>query len=330
MTGNTAFFRLLSHLAGIGLILLATEAFAFDYDRYKPADLDAIASRKPSGPGADVFRGEPYRLDVTVVSQAAPCATGFLKRSMIMMGIGHKDAPGGIPISNCVKVRTAKGKELLLYIQDVLTEPLAKEVPAGKQVTLYAVLMFLSQDGPGILINEFSAKEERKAENDCGCGKDFHSGPDYSARPGTPIPVLAEGTIVRIEQDEQAVVETTTAGRCGRYVVIKHSFSNGRVAYSRHAQLGRLVGKDGKPLVVGQKVGNDDTAGEVGAQGRFHLEVRPVDEAKMDRSPEWAQRYAADASMEWSKYFPVDAEKFDPDAYGGKSAAPAKKNDPTQ
>jgi Peptidase family M23 len=289
MTGNTAFFRLLSHLAGIGLILLATEAFAFDYDRYKPADLDAIASRKPSGPGADVFRGEPYRLDVTVVSQAAPCATGFLKRSMIMMGIGHKDAPGGIPISNCVKVRTAKGKELLLYIQDVLTEPLAKEVPAGKQVTLYAVLMFLSQDGPGILINEFSAKEERKAENDCGCGRDFHSGPDYSAQPGSPVPALDDGVVVRIEQDEQAVVETPTAGRCGRYVVVKHSFPNGRAVYSRYAQLGRLASKDGTPITVGQQIRKHDAVGEVGSQALLHFEIRPADDTTMDRSAEWTQ-----------------------------------------
>jgi len=322
MTGSTAFPRLLSGLAGVG-ILLATEAIAFDYDRYTPGDLDVISARKPSAAGADVFGAVPYRFNVTLVAQAAPCPTGFLKRSMTMMGIG-KDVPGGMPISNCVKVRTAKGKELSLFIQDVLTEPLAKEVPAGKKVTLYAILMFQSQDGPGFLINEFKAEEDQKASKDCGCGKDFHSGPDYNAKPGTPVPVMDEGIVVRVESDEQAVVETATAGRCGRYVVIKHTFPNGRVAYSRYAQLGRLVGKDGKPIVLGQRIEEKDTVGEVGSQGRFHLEVRPVDDEKMDRSAEWAQRYAADVSMQWSKYFPVDPGKFDSDQFGGKAAVPAK------
>jgi hypothetical protein len=163
MTGRIVFSRLLMSAAGVGLflILLATEAIAFDYDRYKPADLDVISARKPSGPGSDVFRGVPYRLDVTLASQDAPCATGYLKKSMLMMGIG-KDVPGGVPISNCVRVRTAKGKELSLFIQDVLTEPLAKEVPVGKTVTLYAILIFHDQEGPGILINEFNVEQPGK------------------------------------------------------------------------------------------------------------------------------------------------------------------------
>src|SRR5262249_43535138 len=156
---------------------------------------------------------------------------------------------------------------------------------------------FRDQERPGILINEFKA-----GQTDCGCGTDFHSGPDFSAEPGSPAPAVDDGVVVRVEQDERAVVETPTAGRCGRYVVIKHSLPNGRTAYSRYAQLGRLVGQDGKPITVGQKVKTRDTVGEVGSRALLHFEIRPADEATMDRSAEWAQRYGADASMEWSKY----------------------------
>jgi hypothetical protein len=45
----------------------------------------------------------------------------------------------------------------------------------------------------------------------------------------------------------------------------------------------------------------------------------------MDRSAEWTQRYGADASMEWSKYVPVNPATFAYSEYAGKSPAPEKK-----
>jgi murein DD-endopeptidase MepM/ murein hydrolase activator NlpD len=304
--------------------LLTAGAAAFDYDRYKPADLGAISNRKPPlGKGVDVFPVQSYRFEVTLAAQATPCANNFLKWAMATSGI-PKEFIEKAPISRCIQVKSAKGKLFTMYVQDVLTEHLAKEVPEGEKLTLYAALIYFDQKGPGILVNEFTAAQSKHgtAETaDCGCGKQFHSGTDYSAAPGTPVPAMAEGIVVKLEDNELAAVDTPTAGQCGRYVVIKHTFQNGRVAFSRYAHLGKLARRDGKPIMIGQQIKDGDPVGEVGSTGQFHLELRPVDTATMDQTAEWTRLYGADPAMEWSRYQPVDLEKFDSAAFGGKSAA---------
>jgi murein DD-endopeptidase MepM/ murein hydrolase activator NlpD len=315
----------LSALAGLALALLSgSTAKAFDYARYQPADLDALADRKPPvGNGVDVYPVQSIRVDVTLVAPAAPCATGFLTWAMLTSGIS-KEFVQKVPISHCIQVKSAKGRLMSMFIQDALTPSLAREVPPGGKMTVYAGLVYFDQKGPGIVVNEFSGEQQTTSRNgtsDCGCGKDFHSGLDYSAPEGTPVPVGVEGIIVSIEQDEAANVDVPTAGKCGRYVVVKHSFPNGRTAFTRYAQLGRLVGNDGKPLKIGQHVNAKDRIGEVGSQGRFHFEVRPVDSATMDQTAKWTLLYGRDAGMEWTRYQPVDPEKFDSDAFSGKTSA---------
>ena len=319
----------LAGLAGIFLILLAPAARAFDYDRYQPADIDVISARKPpAGLGVDVFPAKFYRFEVTLASQAAPCQTKFLKWAMQTSGI-NKEAIEKAPITHCIQIKSAKGKRVTMFIQDVLAGSLAQEAPTGGKLTLYAMLIYFDQNGPGVVVSEFSGQNsnasDQKANADCGCGTQFHSGSDFEAKEGTPVPVLADGIVVKIEQDELATVDTPTAGKCGRYVVVKHTFPNGRVAYSRYAQLGRLVDKAGKPISVGLQVKAKDSVGEVGSTGRFHFEVRPIESATMDRSPEWSQRYGADLAMDWSRYAPVDPAKFEPAEFDKKGTAADKK-----
>lgn len=229
-----------------------------------------------------------------------------------------------VAISRCIQVKSAKGRLFTMFVQDVLTEHLEKEVPLGGKLTLYAGLIYFDQQGPGILVNEFKAIEGKPGTGtttDCGCGVQFHTGADYDAAPGTPVPAMAEGIVVKVEENELATVDTPTAGRCGRYVVIKHTFQNGRIAYSRYAQLGKVAMLDGKPIAIGQPIKDGVTVGEVGSTGRFHLEVRPVEPATMDQTPEWSRLYGAEPAMEWSRYQPVDPEKFDSATFGGKAAA---------
>jgi murein DD-endopeptidase MepM/ murein hydrolase activator NlpD len=315
-------------LAGILLVLLAAGAAAFDYDRYKPADLDAISARKPPlGMGVDVFPVRSYRFEVTLAAQVTPCATKFLKWAMATSGI-PKEFLERAPISQCIQVKSAKGKLFTMFVQDVLTEHLAKEVSPGEKLTLYAALIYFDQAGPGIVINEFNGpqgKQGTEKDADCGCGKQSHCGSDYSAPAGTPVPVVEEGIVVKLEDNELATVDTPTAGQCGRYVVVRHSFPNGRVAYSRYAQLGKLVGSNGKPIAIGAQIRAKDTIGEVGSKGRFHFEVRPVDSATMDQSPGWVKLYGADPAMDWSRYPAVDPDKVDAAVFGGKSAAATEK-----
>jgi murein DD-endopeptidase MepM/ murein hydrolase activator NlpD len=307
-------------------LLLAEGAAAFDPARYQPADLDVISARKPpAGRGVDVFPARAYRFDVTLVSQATPCKTDFLKWAMQISGIEQSQVQS-IPISRCIKVRSAKGKVLSVFIQDVLTESLEKEVPQDGKLTLYATLIYYGQEGPGVIVNEFTGPQTGKqAGQDCGCGKDSHSGGDYSAPAGTPIPVMEDGVVVKVKENEQAMVNIPTAGKCGRYVVIKHTFPNGRTAFTRYAHLGRLTDKAGKPISVGLQVRKGDSVGEVGSKGIFHFEVRPVETETMDKSAAWTQLYGAETSMEWSRFGTVDPQAFEADVFGGKSVTPASK-----
>jgi murein DD-endopeptidase MepM/ murein hydrolase activator NlpD len=153
----------------------------------------------------------------------------------------------------------------------------------------------------------------------CDCGTmQYHTGTDWSADEGTAVPVADDGVIVRVEEDEQALVQTSTGGFCGRYVVVKHSYPNGAAVFTRYAQLGRLIGADGAALRIGMTVKARDKVGEVGKKKLLHFEVRPVDAKAIDRSPAWALYYGRDPSMEWSKYAPVDSSTFSFGAFGGK------------
>jgi Peptidase family M23 len=323
--GILAPIRLLAW-SGIVLMLLGGAASAFDYSHYQPEDLDALMARKPPvGNGVDVFPERNISLEVTLAEPAAPCnepspngtRLDFLKWAMLTSGI-PKEWVNRVAITHCVVVKSAKGKPLSMFIQDVLVDSLAKEVSPGGKITLYAMLVFFEQKGPGIVINEFvtpQAEADRNGNQDCGCGKDIHSGLDFEAAEGTPVPSMADGVVVKVEQNEKADVDVPSAGKCGRYVVLKHSYPNGRAYYTRYAQLGRLVGKDGKPIAVGRRFKAKEPIGQVGKQGRFHFEIRPVDQARADVRPKWTQLYGADASMDWSRYQTVDPQKFDADAF---------------
>ena len=108
----------------------------------------------------DIYRGENFRLDVTLVRQAFDCNTGFLKRAMVMIGIAQ-DQIDKVPISKCIQVKSPKGEVVQLFIQNVVAEFLAQEVSSGGPVTMFVLLMFMDSNGPGILVNEFDAAKPR-------------------------------------------------------------------------------------------------------------------------------------------------------------------------
>jgi len=104
---------------------------------------------------------------------------------------------------------------------------------------------------------------EAKIQSGCGCEIDhIHSGMDWNAPIGQPIPVAREGDIVEIGK--------TPKDPCGNFIVIKHHYPNGKIIYSRYAQLGVIN------LEVGQHVQNAAIIGQVGKLGTLHFEVRPA------------------------------------------------------
>ena len=316
-------------LAAALVAFLATPALTFDFARYKPADLDDILAEPRPQTGLDVYAAKPFRLAVKLVSYDETCAVGTIPLAMRMIGFA-KEQIDGVQATRCIKVRSAKGKEALLFIQDVVRAHLPDEVPLGSPVTLFAIHLFTTTQGPGLLVNEFegpkaaAAVDEPKMNPPCGCGTpEFHPGIDMTAdKEGLAVQAMDDAVVVRVEQDEQAAVDAFGIGRCGRYIVLKHSYPNGRVLFTRYAQLGRVTGADGQPIAAGVTVRKNDRIGEVGPTKTLHVEFRPVTPATTQTDAAWQTRYGNDPSMDWSRYDPVDPKKFDADVFGGRPRKP--------
>jgi hypothetical protein len=162
-----------SALAGLALMLGAGPAAAFDHGSYQSADLDALARRRPQlGLGADIPSVQNVRFDVTLVEQADECPTRYLKFAMRKSGIA-RDAVQSTPITHCIAVKSAKGRQYPVFIQDALTDNLAKEVKPGATLTLYGSLVYFGARGPGIVVNDFSTQPTTSPQP--------HSGVDLSA-----------------------------------------------------------------------------------------------------------------------------------------------------
>jgi hypothetical protein len=160
-------------LAGLALMLGAGAAAAFDYPSYQAADLDVLARRKPQlGLGADIPSVQSVRLDATLVEQADECPTKYLKWAMRKSGIA-KDAVQSTAVTRCIAVKSAKGREYPLFIQDALAGSLAKDVKVGGKLTLYGSLVYFAARGPGIVVNEYATEQTTPPQS--------HSGVDLSA-----------------------------------------------------------------------------------------------------------------------------------------------------
>jgi hypothetical protein len=134
------------------LMLAGPPAAAFDYARYQAADLDELLARKRPSSGVDLYPGIPLKLTLALVAYGEPCQTGMLLKSMTVAGFANP-----VKISRCIRVRSARGQQFRLFIQDQVSDFLPKEVPLGTTLTWFVVHMFTSTDGPGLLVNEFEA-----------------------------------------------------------------------------------------------------------------------------------------------------------------------------
>ncbi|MDN5001818.1 M23 family metallopeptidase [Bradyrhizobium sp. GCM10027634] len=299
----------------------------FNFARYKETDLDEFLARRRPATGRDVYPMTPLKLDVTLASHGGPCASADFKRAMITSGMPKQDSDG-LQVTNCITVRSAQGRELKVFIQDVVYGFLPDEVAVGDKLSLYAIHIYTSPEGPGLLVNEFLTPKSQpradkpppnKAMTSCGCWtQDEHPGVDFTSdKPGGPVAAMADGVVVKIETSEQAPSDLPIIGGCGRYVVLKHTYPNGGIIYTRYVQLGRIVGPKGQALAVGTTVKAGDAIGEVGPSKVLHFELRPVGPGNVRKDKAWTERYVDMPDMEWSRYNPVDPQKFDAASFGG-------------
>jgi hypothetical protein len=299
----------------------------FNFARYEETDLDELLARRRPASGRDVYPMSPMKLDVTLASHGGPCPSQDFKRSLVTSGMPKQDADG-LQVTNCITVRSAGGRELKVFIQDVVYGFLPQEVPVGDKLSLYAIHIYTSPEGPGLLANEFLTPKSapradtpppNKAMTSCGCWtQDEHPGVDFTSdKVGGPVAAMADGVVVKIEDREQAPADLPVIGGCGRYVVLKHTYPNGGIIYTRYVQLGRINGPSGRPLAVGAIVKAKDMIGEIGSNKVLHFELRPVGPGNTTADKAWAARYGNVPDMEWSRYNSVDPQKFDAASFGG-------------
>jgi hypothetical protein len=174
------------------MLLVVPPAFGFDFDRYKAADLDALLAQHRPREGLDIFPPRALKLDAALVSYAEPCPTGLLSKAMTMAGVTVNAT-----ISRCIRVRSAKGKQLRVFIQDQVSDFLRKEIPLGHHLTPFAVHLYTTPEGPGLLVNEFKSgagnNAAKSAAAGCGCGGKVsdlrgewrHNGPGFACRVAT-------------------------------------------------------------------------------------------------------------------------------------------------
>jgi hypothetical protein len=143
----------LASVAALVVLVGFRPAFGFDFTRYDATDLDVLmAQRRPSS-GMDIYPARPLKLRVALVNYGEGCESALLKKAMVAAGVvKYQDA---LPVTQCITVRSGQGHELRMFIQDVVSAFLPKEVPLGSMVTFYAIHVFTAAEGPGLLVNEF-------------------------------------------------------------------------------------------------------------------------------------------------------------------------------
>ena len=113
-----------------------------------------MRARPPIASGADVIPPQKLRFTAALARQPQPCDASFLKRAIVMVGVSQ-NVLDSVPISKCIQIRSAGGRTVTMYIQDAVADFLSKEVAAGGRVVVYVDFVFVGQDGPGFLVNEF-------------------------------------------------------------------------------------------------------------------------------------------------------------------------------
>lgn len=148
-----------------------------------------------------------------------------------------------------------------------------------------------------------TAANATNAGSGCSCGStEFHSGEDWSGAEGSVVHAVERGRVVALVPKAGVTDDGSGTAHCGRYIVLRHAFPNGKLAYTRYAQLGSIESAYHRPIHIGDIVRKGQALGRIGKQGSFHFEVR-VD---------------TELQQSWTTATFVAPSEFDFDAYGKK------------
>ena len=140
--------------------LLNTSVFAFEFENYPLADLDALLhSSRVTG----IVPVQPQKLSfkVSLASPVYACSTEVLKIALEANKVNPQQM-ASLKLSRCVDVWSPRGVRTRMFIQDQLTQPMMRIIPPGGRMYVFCAYLYASQEGPGLLINEVTPASARE------------------------------------------------------------------------------------------------------------------------------------------------------------------------
>ncbi len=146
--------KFLSALVLTFLVVSLSSAYGFDFDQYKPGDLDKLLATPKIKSGVKVVVQQKLHFRAILASPLQNCNTDILKRTMIMQG-NKKEVVEKMALTKCMNLRSVKGATILVYIEDNVAERLSREAKPGEVLDIFCSYLYISPAGPTLLVNEY-------------------------------------------------------------------------------------------------------------------------------------------------------------------------------
>lgn len=160
----------------------------FPWFSYKYADIDAAYdtdTQVETGvtPGQKIWSPpKKFHFTATLLSYAENCDLGKLPSLLAMSGISLESMP---KITTCIRIKSAREREMTVFIQDQLNEYLPKEIKLGEQLEVYVAYVYASEVSKslGLIVNEFRQPQGRDDEPS---GTQTYDNASTYKQPGAP------------------------------------------------------------------------------------------------------------------------------------------------
>jgi hypothetical protein len=149
------------------LTILPTFALAEDFKGYRTTTLDAVIDKwnretASEGPGISFSRPEKIKFVVTMREAPKPCNVAVLRMVLKMMDFA--DLLKQVGVTHCIALSSAKGAQVVAYLQDVLVPGFNTDVTIGRPLDIYADFLAFevnadrSRNMPIMLVSEFEPR----------------------------------------------------------------------------------------------------------------------------------------------------------------------------
>lgn len=146
--------KYLSILLFVLLFVSLPPAYGFEFDQYKPGDLDQLLATPKIKSGVKMVVPQKLHFRAMLTSPLQNCNTDILKRTMIMQG-NKKEVVDKMALTKCMNLKSAKGSLLAVFIEDKVAERLSREVKPGEVIDVFCEYLYIGTAGPTLLVHEY-------------------------------------------------------------------------------------------------------------------------------------------------------------------------------